>query len=208
MTREVRVLRKTPVWMQGIRLRPDVTEQVDRLLHSNRPERFLDEWRLTTAGLESTLDRSDIAPEFDKDRFICDLVAAHRETALYVIESLSASVWSMVAGELLLVVPAGKLRPFGVAVVAYSDDRPSGLQMFVGRRDNEAGRQWMLLDRAAEAGMAFETDATLQALHPVLGSLHRAFIHEPEHRWTERSHRFLAAADCQHLGINPEWRPR
>ena len=49
---------------------------------------------------------------------------------------------------------------------------------------------------------------TLQALHPVLGSLHRAFIHEPEHRWTERSHRFLTAADCQHLGINPEWRPR
>jgi hypothetical protein len=56
----------------------------------------------------------------------------------------------MVAGELLLVVPTGKLRPFGVAVVAYCDDRPSGLQMFVGRRDNEAGRQWMLLDRAAK----------------------------------------------------------
>src|SRR6185503_6483345 len=90
---------KTPVWMQGIRLRHDLTQQIDRLLHSNRPERFLDEWRLTTAGLESTLDRSDIAPEFDKDRFIRDLVAAHRETALYVIESLSASVWSMVAGE-------------------------------------------------------------------------------------------------------------
>jgi hypothetical protein len=83
-------LRKTPLRMQDIRLRPDVTEQIARLLHSNRPERFLDEWRLTTAGLESTLDRSDIAPEFDKDRFICDLVAAHRETALYVIESLSA----------------------------------------------------------------------------------------------------------------------
>ena len=108
----------------------------------------------------------------------------------------------------LTCVPAGMLRPLGVAVVAYSDDRPSGLQMFVGRRDNEAGRRWMLLDRGAEAGMAFETDATVQALHPVLGSLHRAFIHEPEHRWTERSHRFLTAADCQHLGINPEWRPR
>jgi hypothetical protein len=63
-----------------------VTEQIDRLLRSNRPERFLDEWRLTTAGLGSTLDRSDIAPEFDKNRFICDLVAAHRKTALYVIE--------------------------------------------------------------------------------------------------------------------------
>ena len=29
--------RKTSVWMQGIRLRPDVTEQIDRLLRSNDP---------------------------------------------------------------------------------------------------------------------------------------------------------------------------
>jgi len=36
-THEMLPLRKTPVWMQGIRLRPDVTEQIDRLLRSNDP---------------------------------------------------------------------------------------------------------------------------------------------------------------------------